>query len=131
MNEQLQLALSGLLQQAISAVEKGATFLSGQIPDVIQQLLLWKFVSSGLVCLFGIAILILCIVVEVKGFKYTLKVCKESAYDKEANWVVWMVAHLVYVGILPLLAAAINLVWLKIWIAPKVYLIEYGLTLFK
>ena len=42
MNEQLQQAISQLITMSLVAIDKGATFLSGQIPDVIQQLLLWK-----------------------------------------------------------------------------------------
>ena len=48
MNEQLQQAISQLITMSLVAIDKGATFLSGQIPDVIQQLLLWKAWQSFL-----------------------------------------------------------------------------------
>ena len=41
MNEQLQQALVAILNKTVASVEAGANFLAAEIPDVIQQLLMW------------------------------------------------------------------------------------------
>lgn len=42
MEEQLQTALAEILSRATQGIDAGTQFLSAQLPDVIQQLLLWK-----------------------------------------------------------------------------------------
>lgn len=48
MKEEFQKALLDLFNKAVVAVEKGATFLNDQIPDVVQQYLSWVLWSSAL-----------------------------------------------------------------------------------
>lgn len=50
MNEQLQNTVNTVLQKAIEGATQGAEFLKDQIPDVIQQLLVWKLVEN---CLYA------------------------------------------------------------------------------
>jgi hypothetical protein len=49
MNDQLQNALVAIINKAGQGVDAGVSFLQAQLPDVIQQLLLWKLVASLLV----------------------------------------------------------------------------------
>jgi hypothetical protein len=47
MNEQLQQALSAILNKTMSGVDAGISFLSSEIPDVIHQLLVWKMAQAS------------------------------------------------------------------------------------
>jgi len=51
-------ALVQIIQSTQGAVEKGIGFLSAQIPDVIQQLLLWKFVEALVYGAVGVLVLV-------------------------------------------------------------------------
>jgi hypothetical protein len=46
MNDQLQQALLAILNATTSTVASGVNFLQAQLPDVIQQLLIWHAVES-------------------------------------------------------------------------------------
>lgn len=46
MDKQLQQAVSSLIEKSLSAFEKGADFMAAQLPDVVQQLLLWHLASK-------------------------------------------------------------------------------------
>lgn len=48
MKEEFQKALLDLFNKSVVAIEKGATFLNDQIPDVVQQYLSWVLWSSAL-----------------------------------------------------------------------------------
>lgn len=129
MNEQLQQAMSRMLD----GLDATVTFLSGEIPDVIHQLLLWYAVKYGIEMLFGIAILVGYITVALWGFK------KARAFESEAtysdSWLGYSTLAIASgaVGLLTLALAAylINLQWLQILIAPKLWLIEYAAKLVK
>ena len=151
MNEQLQQALLAILNKAMSGVEAGVSFLSAEIPDVIHQLLMWKMVSSGvglLLILFSVAILTR---MAVRGVRIiTRHSVASSTYirntgeiEKQARATMDDLSPKLPVAIfsiagclvswLVLLIGGIPLgfVMLKIWLAPKIYLIEYAASLTK
>ena len=130
MNEQLQLAVSTLIQTSLNAIDKGTTFLSNQIPEVIQQLLLWKAVvsfiefSSGIFIIGGI---FAWLIYQYKYWTTTVTTewgTKNVRLEEDAGPLVLLNLFC----IIPLLygSSCINLIWLQIWIAPKLYLIEYA-----
>ena len=132
MNEQLQQAISQLITMSLVAIDKGATFLSGQIPDVIQQLLLWKAWESFLhFFIVGIVLSIVIVYANIKQFNYWMQETTDSYGYKlkriDENYGILAMLNIVqltWVFILP--QAICNLTWFQIWIAPKVYLIEYA-----
>ena len=130
MNEQLQLAVSTLIQTSLNAIDKGTTFLSNQIPEVIQQLLLWKAVASFIEFSSGIFIIGGIFAWLIYQYKYwtttvttTWGDTKKRILDDTGPFIL-----LNLFLIIPLLygSSCINLIWLQIWIAPKLYLIEYA-----
>lgn len=145
MNEQLQLALSALIQTSLNAIDKGTTFLSSQIPEVIQQLLLWKALESFLLFLtFGIIILLASFSWLYYQYKYwTTKVpisdwksveeeIKMTTRFEKNKDCPWLFNIFVFIPITVGLCASLNnLEWLQIWLAPKLYLIEYAKTFIK
>ena len=130
MNEQLQLAVSTLIQTSLNAIDKGTAFLSNQIPEVIQQLLLWKAIASFIEFSYGIFIIGGIFAWLIYQYKYwtttvtTTWGTKKVRLHEEAGALSLLNIFL----IIPLLygSSCINLIWLQIWIAPKLYLIEYA-----
>lgn len=137
-------ALVQIIQSTQGAVEKGIGFLSDQIPDVIQQLLLWKFAEAlaytavGVLGLVIIAVLLfkhairrVDKVVQTPGRYDTEKtIYKESlVYDKDGDvhfGVIILGLGSFFGGIISLCAAESVFTALQIWLAPKVFLIEYA-----
>ena len=130
MNEQLQLAVSTLIQTSLNAIDKGTTFLSNQIPEVIQQLLLWKAIASFIEFSSGIFLIGGIFTWLIYQYKYwTTEI--EGTYKRKELRIEEDRGSLSLLNIfliIPLIygSSCINLIWLQIWIAPKLYLIEYA-----
>lgn len=132
MNEQLQTAIADLIEKSLTAFQKGADFLSAELPEVIHQLLLWKMVSSAVGCAVGVLIIIGSVVWLVYQWKYWTTVIDtiygermriESDAGPFCFLNIFVFIPIVFGSLL------LNLTWLKIWLAPKVWLIEYAATL--
>ena len=135
MNEQLQLAVNTLIQTSLNAIDKGTAFLSNQIPEVIQQLLLWKAIASFIEFSSGIFIIGVIFKWLIYQYKYwtttvtttrgtkKIRLCTEAAPFSLLN--TFLLIPLIYGS------SRINLIWLQIWIAPKLYLIEYAMDFLK
>lgn len=120
MNEQSQKVLSDLLSRAVQGVDKAVEFSQAQIPDVIHQLLVWNAVSSLLIQVF-LLILCVCIVLVIR-----------LAWKGDEEHL--MLATMILGGLLLLTFTVFifhNFDWLKIWLAPKLYLLEYAASLVK
>ena len=118
MTEELQGALTEILKGVLSAKD----FMLAELPEVIQQLLLWKATLSIIWFIAAVAVLI-CLISQVKKFWAVL--LKEGCGAE---------VFIIFYLMLPVGAffiAIANLTWLQIWIAPKVYLIEYAASLAK
>src|SRR5690554_1309842 len=81
MNEQMQQALATLITKAVSGAEAIAHFGAEQIPDVLQQLLIWKAVESGLFFCVGVAI-----VLSVFWFLFLLPSKARRDYEDGKKW---------------------------------------------
>ncbi len=125
MNEALEKALTELLTKSTEGIDQAASFLSAEIPKVIQQLLMWHGVYNAILCFFGIVLFFILIYANYRQVKWVIK---EEFYNEEE-------APLLMVNILQAIPFAIiciemiNIQWLKIWIAPKAWLIDYAATL--
>ncbi len=147
MNEQMQSAVATMIEKATSGVEAGIDFLSAEITDVIHQLLMWKMVES--LTFFGIGVVILIAAFwsigansrlinkakadhangELWTFFSDRKLNTSSAYDAIVSGVgYWGSGFALAIGFITVI---VNRDWLQIWIAPKVYLIEYAASLAK
>lgn len=130
-NSVLEKSVSMLIEKAMSGVDTATSFLAAEIPDVVQQLLLWNMVKSGAACAFGLLLIVLWIIAEVKTFK----ICKE--HDEKHRYDSWFEVYYLTIGsivrllLLAVVYYSINLTWLQIWIAPKVWLIEYAAKMMK
>jgi len=117
---------NNLLIDAAAALEAGAEWMAGEIPDVIEQLLLWHAVDSVLSCLLATAILVVWLVLDVMGGRMVK--AKGSGELLFLYTVPLSVARLAPIAII---CNYWNLVWLKILVAPKLYLLEYAALLAK
>lgn len=164
MNEELQKAITELFQSAISAKD----FLVGELPEYINQLLMWHAISSFMA--FSISLAILCgsiysackaksIMNRIHGNPHEDQERARIAMENKEPWcfyngdVASKVTSLEYDRIMRRsietidyfpFAAVVGMVfvgsfavtvnstdWLKIWIAPKVWLVEYVASLVK
>lgn len=127
MNEQAQKILTDLLQKASNGIDSAVSFSQAQIPDVIHQLLVWNFATSAIFCILGFLLFVGAQFAAWKVFKYLRK---EWQGDELWEHPEIMFLAMAYVSTFSPLCM-LSLDWLKIWLAPKLYLIEYAASLVK
>lgn len=135
MNDKAQKVLTDLLQKASNGIDSAVAFSQAQIPDIVHQLLMWNFVSSIICMIASAAIFISCLVFVF----WLLKQRKEGAGWTEflGNSSISSVAYdftmfaSITFTVISLCVFASSFDWLKIWIAPKLYLMEYAASLIK
>lgn len=136
MNEQAQKVLSDLLSRAVNGVDTAVSFSQAQIPEVIHQLLMWKIVSNILLQLLGF----LTVAVTIALWRFAKKERKEGAawtkFRQDSSITSIPYDLLSSAAMLLPLSVGIFMViagfeWLKIWIAPKLFLLEYAASLIK
>jgi len=128
-NDELNAVLAENIQKAGGAIEDAVTFTLEQAPELAEQALLWHATASLLACLLGIVLLLIgasMIFVFIKAQKIT-SISGSATVEQK-----WFTDKLtVIIGGFFLLFGFLyfNLVWLKIWIAPKLWLVEYAASL--
>ena len=133
-NDQLQQSLSQILDQAVSGVQAGVSLLSAELPDVIHQLLLWKMIESLIWCVVGLIFTVVSIHWLVKnsgrGKKEGSHFRPTLTHDETGDIAPWIPVSILPLVVIVIVASfTINITWLQILIAPKVYLIEYAASL--
>lgn len=125
MNEQANKILVDLLQKASNGIDTAVSFSQAQLPDIIQQLMVWRAAAYGLRIFTMLLFFIACVFLFKKSLKW------HESYDKE---------HLGFFGIVFTVLIGLFLVFgilenignaLQLWLAPKVWLIEYASELVK
>lgn len=144
MNETLQQAMLSLIDSTVSTVQDGVAFLKQEIPDVITQLLTWHMVESLLYFFVFILLSLSCVIVvyfvfrkkivtylDTSGYPVKMQTGPRSLWDegKEGYVIIGGLSVIGSVGFA--LLSLTQLVWIKILIAPKLYLLEYAATLMK
>ena len=143
MNEKLQNQLVEILQSVSTSVGDAKEFMIAELPDVVQQVLSWYTVLSiveniiGIILLIAMYYIIRNMVVKPKSMS-TANIVQRLSFMKE-NYVENGIEYgpgvlLLASTVLVMFAAAVstlNIVFLKILIAPKLWLIEYAATLGK
>lgn len=134
MTENLQNALSDLISKTLSGIDATTGFLQEEIPEVVQHLLMWHGVYNFLImilCVVGLINMIISYIwcnkiITSTGFKSWTDFGDPTSSLVKV-WVISVVAGVI--GIVSLIE--FNIIWLQIWIAPKVFLIEYMASLVK
>jgi len=149
MNEELQNEAVSALKSIITSVTEAKEFVIGELPEVINQLLLWELsisIVENLICIIIMIISTLTIKwfwVPPKAGKSSMNYRWESKTKahkdlKDAQWwqdsagcAISVIGTILLVIVLIVSLTCTNLVWLKIWLAPKIFLIEYAADLVK
>jgi len=133
MNEQLQTALAELITSTLQAKE----FIVGELPEVVRQLLQWNFLNSLILSVVSVLLLALIAIVCTKVFipkvreSIAYRKGKNDIYNKPDVFFEWFIfSSAILTLCLPSLFM-FNIQWPQIWIAPKVWLIEYAASLVK
>jgi hypothetical protein len=141
-NEELKQKAAQALSEILDLALKTKDFAVEQAPDAIRQLLAWHFTLSFLstsvfLCILGLLVLAGRYLWVHRPIPDSCSTRDENAAGrnpKDAEWcnrgiacAIWIISALVFlVGF-----GASNLIWLKIWVAPKLFLLEYAATLVK
>jgi hypothetical protein len=139
MNEEVTNKLEETLVSLIDNATAAANFVVEEVPDVIHQLLVWKMAESLADCIIPSLVLAAFLAVSKKLFDLVKSRYKLDPNDRDEfmgvhcaisiPWIIisaaWSVINIAVVFIW------FNFDWLKIWLAPKVYLIEYAADLVK
>lgn len=128
MNEELKNELSKLMLD-------GVDFLKGEIPEYVSQLLVWHGVYSFVQFIVGISFILLMLWAVYKffprrdkdedgGYKDNWALDCDGDYNQYIVLLSIYVLLFITIGIIAIIAY-INLDWLQIIIAPKVWIVEY------
>lgn len=147
MNEQLQKVLADIIAKVTSGADAVVEFSKQQLPEVLQQLLVWHFISNLLSFIIPLILLTISLTVSIR---FWIKVPKQESRDKDDRcpWIAdeyrdrahklyfkyWLPGYVLpavsfILGLVTLFNS--NLIWLKIVLAPKLYLLEYAASLIK
>lgn len=121
MNEELVQRVIPIIDKMEEGIAKGVEVLQRECPLLVEDILQWNMCVS-LIC-FGMGIFVLLMMLP-----YTKRMWKwgfdEERYDEDGAKIVVVaisVAHTcIGVGI-----ATSSLTWIQIWIAPRLFLLEY------
>lgn len=135
MNEQLQQALADLIEKSMAVAGDALAFAQEELPDVIQQLLMWKAAESVIltaVWFFGVYLLIFGVrkaeaMLEAEHPSYS---CQELSEECAIGMLFACIVLLVVLGI-TLTEHGIVPDFVQILVAPKAYLLEYAANLAK
>lgn len=125
--EALDTAVANIVEFSTDKGPKLIEWLYTQAPDVVEQLLTWHFVQSLFTCItcaffiFAYPYIFYKVACNIyKKFEVS-NMCYESLF-----WMPTLILATI-TGLTSQLSAwgAIDFTWLKIWLAPKVYLLEY------
>ena len=123
MNEEIQ---TKILEQVGDVTEitkqglmKAAEIMQEQCPLLVEELLRYTAITSGIrFCFFSVA--------SMATFFIVWQALKRKT---DAGWFAPLIAA--ELTVLPLVGVVTSLAWLKIWIAPRLFLLEYISDLIK
>ena len=130
MNDQLQKVLADIITRVTSGADAAIQFGKEQIPEVLKQLLIWNFTFSFLIWFSATAVIVGYIIWMLTKFRWWFKNQRSTTTEQDAAVTVLTVIW----GIITFIMIFVfwcNLDWLKIWVAPKLYLLEYAASLIK
>lgn len=147
----MQDALVSIIQKTQQGIDASVSFLSEQIPDVIQQLLMWKMVEALLVVLGCTVLLAFTLKFGIKGIHsivnyqrgYHLYYNNSGDLGRQGKELMSQNSGTMPFSIISIISLAVAIIIFlanapaaistaaKIYIAPKVYLIEYAASLVK
>lgn len=120
MNEELQKALAESVRLATEGLKQGKDFVVAQAPDVIQQLLRWKFYEA---VMWAVALLVAAVAL-VLITRWSVR----GKTSKQLDDIMPMPLFSGGASIMLVVAAVSNaMTAVQIHVAPKIYLIEWAM----
>lgn len=144
MTEEANSILKEIMERALTGVDAAVEFSQQQLPDIIHQLLMWHFVKAGVEVVIGI-LMVVGLVMAYKKWGKKVKVnpddedwrcnCEPNLiYDGHGDigqQVIFVMPTIIVIAIISLTNLWSIFTMLQIWLAPKLYLLEYGAGLVK
>jgi hypothetical protein len=125
--EALDKAVANIVEFSTDKGAKLIDWLYAQAPEVVEQLLTWHFAESFITCIICAFFIFV--------YPFALYKAARCLYVKfnvaqmrfpEGYWVTTVIFSIITLLVSQINGwTAINFNWLKIWLAPKVYLLEY------
>ena len=122
MNKELLAQILPIAEKTKEGILKGIEIAQQQMPDLINQVLAWNFIISLLGCLFGLICFILMVWVCKKWLFTTEWLNETNAGSGVAGLFLITISLFIFI---------LNHTWIKILVAPKLFLIEYISNLIK
>lgn len=122
MNDELKKALTDYSTHLLALLEKGTNFTLTQIPIVIQEKLRWDFAFNGLWLMIGLVF----VGTAVWAFRQMLKQkVTEDRTQCQDDWPIWLLL-IIPCGIIGSIVGLMSIFdMVKIWVAPRLYIIEW------
>lgn len=114
--------LGQLLDRALNGVDKAVEFSQAQIPEVIEQLLMWKMMESVLWNVAALAVLVVLCVFQWLCFGKH-RWCESFSEGDGSLGAAWFFSSAIMIVFV---ITFLDFDWLKIMVAPKLYLLEYA-----
>jgi hypothetical protein len=134
----LKQALAEIITSTTKTVGQAKDFVLAQAPDVVRQLLAWKMAESLINDILSVLLWATAVFVTMKYFRYGIRnhwgmdeyIHGKPTIDHEDAiplLIIWGVTGVVF-DLTAIIGGCniFNLEWVQIWLAPKVYLIEYA-----
>lgn len=126
------------MKEVLTDALKLKDFAVEQLPDVVQQFLQWRFYMHIVEATVPLLLFCICIYLCIKAWQYGFEVVEgrygtsSRLYNDEGKAIVPVVVTSVISFVMFLITlCSINIKWLQILVAPKVYLLEYAASLIK
>ncbi|ECO0025059.1 hypothetical protein ZN88_15495 [Salmonella enterica subsp. enterica serovar Newport] len=130
MNEQWEKVLSSLITKVTTGADAVIQFGSEQLPEILKQLLIWNFTYSLLIWVLSLSVIVgylLWMGIKWKWWMHN-KATTSVSTDNSYSIITFIWSILAFISLIMFFS---NLDWLKIWVAPKLYLLEYAASLIK
>ncbi len=124
MNENLQSAIEQLITKTLEGVDTSVDFLQAELPEYVYQLLLWYGVYNFILFFTSITIL-------ANIFYFMPKIWEKVISSENKDFLIGCSGIIASIVGIAFVSIQMNLTWLQIWIAPKVWLVEYASRLVK
>lgn len=128
MNKRIEQTLQSALIDLIETATTAKDFIIAETPDVVNQLLIWEATKSGLSMTFSILFIVVFFIAWKKIIQIEKGIEENNSSFMYAFYGFGGIISIIYI---PITINMVSLDWLKILIAPKLYIIEYAAELTK
>ena len=121
------------LQKTGNVMDKAVDMVIEQTPILVQEILHWYFAYNLIICITSILGIGLIIWLNVKQYNWVKKQSELPSKQQSEVYNCWtdgvFISNIFQIIPIGFMASMINLTWLKIIIAPRLWLIEYAANL--